>query len=155
MPVEYVMESSWMMTGDPGDPPYDIPNEGAALALAHHQGAVSMMTHGPGVTGPELVIVAGEWGYYEMDGMYPVFGVVVEGLEVVRAISDLPHDVNNRPDEEVLIQEVVLLKGVEEDGDPDPDPDDWIPCTSLFALTIGIVLVVIGVLVIFVMRKRF
>ena len=154
VPVEYISESSWMMTGDPGDPPYDIPNEGAALALAHRQGAVSMITHGPGVTGAELVIVAGEWGYHEADGMYPVFGVVVEGLDVVKAISDLPHDDFNRPDEEVLVKEVVLLKDVEQDGDPDPEPDDWIPCSSAFALTIGIMFVVIGVLVIFMMRQR-
>ncbi|MCK5254002.1 MAG: peptidylprolyl isomerase, partial [Thermoplasmata archaeon] len=92
VPIEFVMSGLWFSTGRTGDPETDIPNEGTALALWNHYGAVSMTAHAPGKTGPELTIVAAEWGYHEADGQFAVFGVVVEGMDVLTAITEVPVD---------------------------------------------------------------
>lgn len=52
-------------------------------------------------------------GAFHLDGYYTVFGEVVEGMEVVEAISAVDFDVHERPLKDVVIKKVTLL----DDGD--------------------------------------
>jgi len=112
-----------------------------------------MVTHGPGETGPELVIVAAEWGYHEADGEYAVFAVVVDGMDVVSAINEIPVDDDMRPVDEVLILEVVVLEAVEQNGGDEPIKDIW-PSSAGTIVMLGIAMIVVVVLLIVVKRKR-
>jgi cyclophilin family peptidyl-prolyl cis-trans isomerase len=52
-------------------------------------------------------------GAFHLDGYYTVFGEVIEGLDVVEAISAVDFDVHERPLKDVVIKKVTLLA----DGD--------------------------------------
>lgn len=52
-------------------------------------------------------------GAFHLDGYYTVFGEVIEGIEVVEAISAVDFDVHERPLKDVVIKNVILL----DDGD--------------------------------------
>ena len=49
-------------------------------------------------------------GTPHLDGDYTVFGEVVDGMEVVNKISDLPCDRMDRPVEDVKIISVKVIK---------------------------------------------
>ena len=49
-------------------------------------------------------------GAFHLDGYYTVFGEVVEGIEVVEAISAVDFDVHERPLKDVVIKKVTLLE---------------------------------------------
>ncbi len=107
--IDYIETSITVTSGANGEPFFLTPNEGRALALSNHYGAVSMVTHGPSKTGPELNIVVFEGGYQQFDGDYAVFGVVLEGMHVAKAISEVPHDEHYRPIDPIFIREIVLV----------------------------------------------
>lgn len=48
-------------------------------------------------------------GAFHLDGYYTVFGEVIEGMDVVEAISLLDYDVHERPTKDVIIKKVTLL----------------------------------------------
>ncbi len=52
-------------------------------------------------------------GAFHLDGYYTVFGEVIEGIEIVEAISAVDFDVHERPLKDVVIKKVTLLP----DGD--------------------------------------
>jgi cyclophilin family peptidyl-prolyl cis-trans isomerase len=86
-------------TGDPtgtggGGPGYTIPNE-IDPALTHATvGMVSMANAGPDTNGSQWYITLADVS--QLDGGYTIFGQVVEGMEVVQAIS--PRDPSVNPD---------------------------------------------------------
>lgn len=45
-----------------------------------------------------------------LDGQYTVFGEVIEGMEVVDMIAAAPKDMNNRPDENIYMKRVRVIK---------------------------------------------
>jgi cyclophilin family peptidyl-prolyl cis-trans isomerase len=77
-------------TGDPtgtggGGPGYAIPNEIDA-SLSHDQpGMVAMANSGPDTNGSQWYITLGDAS--QLDGQYTIFGRVLEGMEVVEAIT--------------------------------------------------------------------
>lgn len=145
-PIEFVIPWTSIRTGDPGNPGSDIPNEGSALALAHHYGVVSLVPHGPGKTGPELMIVAAEWGDHQLNGECAVFGVVLEGMDVVKAINKVPVDDENRPIDEVLILEVAIPKTDGQNGDDEPQDDYWLRSSGGVILILVIIIIIVIVL---------
>ena len=48
-------------------------------------------------------------GAFDLDGYYTVFGEVIEGIEIVEAISRVDYDVHERPLKDVVIKKVTLL----------------------------------------------
>ncbi len=48
-------------------------------------------------------------GAFHLDGYYTVFGEVIEGIEIVEAISRVDYDVRERPLKDVVIKKVTLL----------------------------------------------
>jgi len=89
-------------TGGPGYTFEDEPND-------HHivRGALAMANAGPNTNGSQFFIVtAGECPW--LDGKHTVFGRVVEGMDVVDAISNVPRDARDKPREPVAIERVEL-----------------------------------------------
>src|SRR5437773_4887126 len=89
-------------TGGPGYTFEDEINEHKVV-----RGALAMANSGPNTNGSQFFIVTAEacpW----LDGKHTVFGRVVEGMDVVDAISALPKDARDRPIEPVVIERVEL-----------------------------------------------
>lgn len=85
-------------TGDPsgtgrGGPGYMIPNE-IDPNLSHDQkGVVAMANAGPNTNGSQWYITYGDVS--QLDGSYTIFGRVIEGMDVVEAIT--PRDPSRNP----------------------------------------------------------
>jgi cyclophilin family peptidyl-prolyl cis-trans isomerase len=79
-------------TGDPtgsgrGGPGYRFADEPGALALRHDSaGILSMANAGPNTNGSQIFITYGPTPH--LDGKHAVFGKVVEGMDVLRRISE-------------------------------------------------------------------
>ncbi|MFT7586452.1 MAG: cyclophilin family peptidyl-prolyl cis-trans isomerase [Cellvibrionaceae bacterium] len=86
-------------TGDPtgtglGGPGYTLPNE-IDQSLSHAElGTVAMANSGPDTNGSQWYITLGDAA--TLDGSYTIFGQVVEGLDVVQAIT--ARDPSQNPD---------------------------------------------------------
>jgi cyclophilin family peptidyl-prolyl cis-trans isomerase len=101
-----VIDSFMIQGGDPtgtgtGGPGYKIKDE-FGEGLAHGDaGILSMANSGPNSGGSQffITLVPTPW----LDGKHAIFGRVVEGLDVVKAIGSTPTGRNDRPVEEVKI----------------------------------------------------
>lgn len=86
-------------TGDPtgtglGGPGYTIPNE-VDIELTHGDtGMVAMANSGPDTNGSQWYVTLGDAAF--LDGGYSIFGRVIEGMDVVQAIT--PRDPSQNPD---------------------------------------------------------
>jgi peptidyl-prolyl cis-trans isomerase B (cyclophilin B) len=88
--------------GGPGYTFEDEPNEHRIV-----RGALAMANAGPDTNGSQFFVVTADacpW----LDGKHTVFGQVVEGMDVVDAISRLETDASDKPKEPVTIQRVEL-----------------------------------------------
>jgi len=80
--------------------------------VKHVDGAISMASTGAGVGGSgEFFICDGEQSF--LDGSYAPFGVVIEGIEMVRDIAAQPHDNSNPagggvPLEDIIINSIII-----------------------------------------------
>ena len=81
--------------GDPagtgfGDPKLPVPDEGLAGARFDRAGLLGMASWGPGTSQTQFFITLGPAP--DLDGLHTLFGEVVEGLDVARAIAAVPRD---------------------------------------------------------------
>ncbi len=80
--------------------------------VKHVDGAISMASTGAKVGGSnEFFICDGAQSF--LDGNYAAFGVVVEGMDVVRTIAEQPHadsgDGTGKPDVDIIINNIIIL----------------------------------------------
>lgn len=70
-----------------GGPGWTIPCEFVGNRNQHEEGALTMLTSGPDTGGSRFGIVLAPDGLPERDGRYTVFGQLVEGVDVARALE--------------------------------------------------------------------
>lgn len=105
-----VIKTFMIQTGDPngdgsGGPDYAFDDE-----INDHKivkGTVAMANSGPNTNGSQFFIVTDE-AQPHLDGVHTVFGEVVSGMDVVKAISEVPVDQNDKPIDSVLLNSVEL-----------------------------------------------
>lgn len=83
-------------TGGPGYKIKDEFNDNGNL-----RGTISMANAGPNTGGSQFFINLADNNF--LDGKHPVFGKVVEGMDVVDSIASIDVDGNDRPVEDVII----------------------------------------------------
>ena len=90
-------------TGGPG---YKIKDEFHPELRHTEEGILSMANAGPNTGGSQffVTLAATPW----LDGKHAVFGRVVEGMDVVRAIGKVPTGRGDRPNEPVVMKKVTV-----------------------------------------------
>jgi|TARA_B100001971_G_C18156235_1_gene518703 peptidylprolyl isomerase len=96
-------------TGDPG---YKIEDE-FIEGLSNVRGTISMANSGPNSGGSQFFInvvdnVNLDWDKPPEQSKHPVFGKVIEGMEVVDAINSVQTGQGDKPIEEVLIKKITI-----------------------------------------------
>ncbi len=94
--------SKKMMWGT-GGPGYQFADE-FGLGLSNVTGTISMANSGPNTNGSQFFINTNDNVF--LDGKHAVFGKVVEGMDVVMKISQVPTDPTDKPLSDVIIESV-------------------------------------------------
>ena len=103
-----VIDGFMIQGGDPtgtgsGGPGYQIKDEFTRTDLdQNNRGTIAMANTGVANTGGSQFFINLADNNY-LNGKYPVFGKVVEGMDVVDIIAKVQTDINDRPIEEVKI----------------------------------------------------
>jgi peptidylprolyl isomerase len=102
-----IIDGFMLQGGDPtgtgmGDPGYKIKDEFTNSALdKNNRRTLSMANAGPNTGGSQFFINLVDNNF--LDGKHPVFGKVVEGMDVVDKIAKVPTGSQDRPTEDVVI----------------------------------------------------
>ncbi len=105
-----VIPNFMIQGGDPtgtgtGGPGYKIPDE-FSDSNRNDRGTISMANAGPNTGGSQFFINTADNNF--LDTKHPVFGRVVEGMDVVDAISKTPTGPGDRPLTEVKMTKVTV-----------------------------------------------
>ena len=119
-----VIADFMIQDGDPtgtgmGGPGYNIPDE-FHPELVHDRGVVSMANTGNPNTGGSqyfITVVPTHW----LDNAHAIFGHIIEGMDVVDAISVVPTNASDRPIDPVVIDSIRVLT---------PPIDSFIPALT-------------------------
>ena len=106
-----VIEGFMIQGGDPtgtgmGGPGYEIKDE-FTKNNRNNRGSLSMANAGPNTGGSQFFINLVNNNF--LDGKHPVFGKIVEGMDVVDSIAGTKTDANDKPIEEVVIEKASLI----------------------------------------------
>ena len=117
-----IIDGFMIQGGDPegngtGGPGYSIAGEFSSNGytendLKHTDGVLSMArARSKDSAGSQFFIMVGD--YNNLDGEYAAFGKVISGLDIVKNISKVATDNNDKPKEEVVIESITVdTKGV-------------------------------------------
>ena len=113
-----VIDSFMIQGGDPlskdvtkkamwgtGGPGYNIKDEFTASNV-NSRGTISMANAGPNTGGSQFFINTVDNNF--LDGKHPVFGKVIEGMDVVDKIGKVAKDGQDKPLEDVVINKVTI-----------------------------------------------
>lgn len=107
-----VIDGFMIQGGDPkgngtGGPGYVIPDEFHKDLKHTGAGILSMANAGPNTGGSQFFITldATPW----LDGKHAIFGKVVEGLDVVKAIGKVKTGAQDRPQTDVVMKKVTIV----------------------------------------------
>jgi|SRR3989338_520974 len=109
-----VIDGFMIQGGDPqgtgmGGPGYNIKDEFThAEGNRNKRGTISMANAGPNTGGSQFFINLQDNIF--LDSKHPVFGEVIEGMDVVDAIAKVETDSNDRPLEKVIINKARILE---------------------------------------------
>lgn len=108
-----VMDQFMIQGGDPlgtgtGEPGFKFPDEFDSSLKHDKPGILSMANSGPNSNGSQFFIM--EVPYPSLDNRHAVFGELVKGLEVQDSISNVKVGQGNKPVEEVVINEVNIIR---------------------------------------------
>jgi len=92
-------------TGGPG---YVFPNETRADLKHDSIGILSMANAGPDTNGSQFFITLGATPH--LDGGYSIFGKLVSGIEVLKKIGDVKTGQNDKPADQVVINEIKIIR---------------------------------------------
>ena len=106
-----VISGFMIQGGDPtgtgsGGPGYEIKDE-FTKNNRNDRGTISMANAGPNTGGSQFFINLVDNNF--LDTKHPVFGKVVEGMDVVDKIGSVPTDGNDKPIEEVVIEKASMV----------------------------------------------
>ncbi len=108
-----VIDGFMIQGGDPsgdgtGGPGYEIKDEFTNTDLdKNNRGTISMANAGPNTGGSQFFINLVDNNFLE--GKHPVFGKVVQGMDVIDKIAKLPTDQNDKPLKDVKIIKVSIV----------------------------------------------
>ena len=108
-----VIDGFMIQGGDPtgtgsGGPGYEIKDEFTKTSLdGNDRGTIAMANAGPNTGGSQFFINLVDNDY--LNGKHPVFGKVVEGMDVVDKIAKVKTDANDKPIQKVVIEKAEVI----------------------------------------------
>ena len=106
-----VIDKFMIQGGDPtgtgmGGPGYKIEDE-FTDHNSNNRGTISMANAGPNTGGSQFFINIANNNF--LDAKHPVFGEVIEGMDVVDKISKAKMDGNDKPSQDIIIKKARVL----------------------------------------------
>ncbi len=92
-------------TGGPG---YRFEDECTPELKHDSEGVFSMANAGPGTNGSQFFITLAPTPH--LDGRHTVFGKVIEGMDVVKAIGTTPTGAQDRPINDIVMEKVTVIR---------------------------------------------
>ena len=89
-----------------GGPGYRFDDECLPDLQHDAEGVFSMANSGPGTNGSQFFITLAPTPH--LNGLHTVFGKVVEGIDVIRAIGDTETAAIDRPTEDIVLESVTV-----------------------------------------------